>query len=158
LERELPVIYIRLSSVSYGYKKMTNISWIPKFELSYLTSNFNAVFFFLQNLLLMDEKGSKKGRHFEYVEGIFNTWISKKKGQNTIDPTHYCVKHNTVSTLNFNMHLFSSRHVVVISFLALCSPLLIICEVIAYVWLSIVYLYLINIREYLRDNLEKLST
>jgi hypothetical protein len=36
-------------------------------------------FFFLQNWLLIDEKGSKKGRHFEYVEGMFNTWISKTK-------------------------------------------------------------------------------
>ena len=36
------------SSISYGFRdkpKESNKSWIPKFELSYFSSNFNAVFY-----------------------------------------------------------------------------------------------------------------
>jgi hypothetical protein len=37
---------------------------------------------------------------YMYLEGILNTW-------NTMDPAIYCAKHNTVSTVAFNVHLFN---------------------------------------------------
>ena len=95
------------------FPKAANKSRIPKFELSYFTSNFNVVF--LQNdhlcWLMMDHKNiyyfiSKRGPNSEIShvwKAWFNTWNSKTQQMSKIQ----WIQHNTVSTLAFNIHLFN---------------------------------------------------
>ena len=93
---------------------------IPKFELSYFSWKFNAVFFFNKMIILLcviDEPQKKlllfyfwkwvwkgpKFCNFAYLESIFNTWNSKTRYMSKIQ----WVQQNNMSTLAFNIHLFN---------------------------------------------------
>ena len=103
--------------------------WIPKFELAYFTSNFNAVFckryhfigywWIIQTFWYLILKRGLKGTYLhiwkEYLthETIRQDKCPKYNGSSILlCQKHYCVqqvtvKENIVSTLAFNIHLFN---------------------------------------------------
>jgi hypothetical protein len=70
---------------------------IPKFELSYFSCKFNALFY--KMIIFM-------GYWWTIRQMSKIHWVHNIAGSNTLlYPTLFCVKQNTVSTLAFNIHL-----------------------------------------------------
>ena len=87
--------------IIYPILKGDNKSQIPRYELSYFTYNFNAVYLIWKKLLFYFKKGCKMGQNSK-ISQIWKAYLTleivkQDNVQKTMDPAYYCVQHIIVS-------------------------------------------------------------